>query len=462
MGRLSRIESIINGSINHYAHTKLMVRGLPTFIDQLLRGSVRFGKRTGNSISVLNPDNTFDFSSPPQIRDREVKLTTVSQWLTLGCLVSLGPYKEFGEVDDITSDSIILTNNINRTFTIDEKCLLYAAPIYIIIDAVKGDTSITIKSKYQIANGDMFAYLLAKELLQSFTEIQIDKVIYLGTTTDTTNNLLYRLELSESISIDIAALTRVYLRAYPAYFSQSISIPNPIFTSEPIGPILLDVMSGNLVETNLFSEIISIRTLNRGGQYIDGDVGSYEIIEKNHLLIERPWSSHYPMFWDLAEGVVKLTSNKSVLTVNADNKFCIGYKCIPNIEVSITKQWKISLKSTEDCTIRFIFNPQLPQEFQLLSGVSKTVTVSLMNTSVVTDIEINILALTPDCEVSMADWTPIGNTVTDIQYTIVVHAIGQSTYQSTGLIIKPYFLGSELLKSNYDVDMGYDSGKVYF
>jgi hypothetical protein len=168
-----------------------------------------------------------------------------------------------------------------------------------------------------------------------------------------------------------------------------------------------------------------------------------------------------PIFWDLAEGTMRLTPTKAVLKVDPVKKvFCVGTKCVPYFPTDLS--WKISLLANNDCSIRFIFYPNDPQEFNLVSAVPKSVTVSIPTGAEITDIEINMLSASDSCQVFISDWTPLSSTVEQIQYNLVVQATGIATYQSSGLIIKPYFLGSEFLKTSYDIGANYDSGKIYF
>jgi hypothetical protein len=75
---------------------------------------------------------------------------------------------------------------------------------------------------------------------------------------------------------------------------------------------------------------------------------------------------------------------------------------------------------------------------------------------------INILSTSPICEVTMSDWSPVSNTIETLEYALVVNTFGEATYQATGLLIKPYFLNTDLLKLTYDSGNTTDSGKVYF
>lgn len=462
MARLKRIEGLANDTISHYAHVKMLQRGLPNFVDSLLRGTVRFGRRTGNEISMLNPDNTYRLAESIENATIQITLETVPDWIGLNSILSLGPNRELVKVSDIIDNSVILEEPVIQSYDKDvSMVLLHSSPVYMSVSAANGDTEVIVKSKYRLANGDKFAYLLSQDLLQSLTEVQIENVVSLGTTTDPEFNLLYKLELSSPISRDLVSGIEVYIRAFPAYFSQSISIPNPVFTSNPMGPFLIDTLSGRLLEGKNATETMSIRTTNIGGDYIIGTSTEYLTVNKNYLIIDRPWHAHFPFFWELAEGTMRLSPNRLHARVNGDGLFCIGQKCVPNIDVLESKSWRLSCRATDDCTIRFGFLPQNYQEFTLPAGSNTPVIVTVDPSETVTDLEININSSSSTCEVEISDWTPTKFDADQIEYAIVAEVIGEATWQSTGLIIKPYFVGSELLGTNYDVGSTYDSGNIY-
>jgi len=462
MGRLRRIEQLVNSTVNHYSHVKIYPRSLPNFVDSLLRGIIRFGKRTGNSIATINPDNTFELSEAPVIRTRQLKLSRPSEWINLGSIISLGPGKEMHRIYDIIDNELILENKMERTYTLNDRILLIAHPIEVSITAPYGSTSVTVKSQYLLGNGDVFSYLSTESLLQSLTDIKVVKAVYLGTTPDPVYTKLYRLDLQTNIERELLSNSIVYIRAYPAYFSSPIRVPNALFTSDPIGPFLIDILSGKLLEGGSFKETLSLKTTNRAGEYILGNVSEYVKVEKNYIVAERPWAAHFPMFWALAEGTTRISPNKFHMRVNTKNLFNIGLRCVPPLLLA-GKKWRINLHSNDDCTIRFYFYPNPPQEFSLISGSNKSILLSVPNPSnPITQLEINIFSSSSICEVTMSDWTPAKDTAIQMEYSLVVEAIGQATYQSTGLIIKPYFLGSEFLKTSWDSGSISDGGKVFF
>lgn len=548
MSRLNELEQIVNNTVSHYSHVKIMPRGLPRFADSLLRGTVRFAKRSGNTVALLNPDNTFEFASAPQTRDDKFTLLYPNIWITPDCILSMGPERELQQVYDVVDQTILLQNNLTGTYTTSNKVLLHSYPMLLFADVSSGATTITVKSYYKIANGDVFSYLQDSTLLQSLTEINITNAVYQGTVGSGFYNLLYSITLEKGIEKSFPANTMVYFRAYPAYFSTSIRVPNSLFSSEPLGPFLVDLLTGRLLEGQEFDETFSLRTISRSGNYTLGDATSYVPINKNYLILDRSVPVHAPLFWELAEGSMRITPSKIVLKVSStlsfdntslipyqynvvdgvgvvqylgsvnllnvrvndifsdgsgteytvadidvtynnisiltlggsvpgaisttvvdhltgsirvvgDNKFCAGIKCIPHL--STNHSWQVSLLTNQDCSIRFIFYPNDPQEFYLIANITQSITVTIPVGEEVTDMEINITSLANNCEVRMSEWSP-KQTVEQVEYSFVVKATGIATYQASGLIIKPYFMSSEFLKMNYDSGINYDSGKVYF
>lgn len=318
MGRLSKIESIVNESISAYGHTKVVMRGLPYFSDSLLRGDIRFGKRTGNNISFLNPDNQYLFSQNIQTKSSTINLKHPAQWITPLSILSFGPYKEFSIVDDVSSDkkTIILKKPLVRPFTTEDAVLLYASPVFTSFSSYVGDTSLVVKSHWFLANGDVFCYSQKKDILESMDEIKINKVEFLGTNTDPYYNKTYKIYLDGPLMSELMTEQSVYIRAYPAYQSQPIRIPNVISSTDQMGPFLVDYLSGRLTEGKNFSETLSFKAYSTYNSYVIGDNFSYETINKNYSIVERPWANSYFLFWDLVDGYVSYTSSRVIFKVN--------------------------------------------------------------------------------------------------------------------------------------------------
>jgi hypothetical protein len=272
---------------------------------------------------------------------------------------------------------------------------------------------------------------------------------------------MYRLDLKKPITRDLLENSIAYIRAYPAYISKSIQVPTTLNTSEPMGPFIIDFLSGRLINGTEPKETFAIKTATKSSQYITGDENSYVSILKNHIILKRPIASHVPMFWELAEGTMRVTSSRTVLKVNPDKRvFSVGCKCIPNLPSDFT--WRVNAIANDDCTIRFNFSPNVVQEFSLNAGISTGLLVTIPAGDEVESIEINISSSSDGCYVQLGEWNIQNGSVDKIEYTVLVPITGIYTYQCSGLILKPYFLSSDSLKASYDSGATSDSGKIYF
>lgn len=456
---IREIENLINGSIDTYAHVKIFPRGLPRYIDTSLRGTVRFGKRTGNSIAVLNPDNTFNFAEPPVAQSSTIVLRNPTNWISIGSLLSLGPGQEIVEVRDISDTTIILASKLRYSYSELDRVQLKAFPMKVFSQIKTGNTSILVKSHHPLANGDVVGYLQTSGLLDSFSEVVIKQAINTGITGEPFYAYLYHLILNSPISTNLDADNTVYLRAYPAYFSSVIPVPNSLNSSEPIGPFVLDLLGGRIVEGQSPDEVFSLRTTTRSGGYILGSSFAYETVEKNYTVGDRPLHAHTPMFWELSEGTMRITPSRVVFRVNEKHRFNVGTRCVPPFPGG--KTWQLGILSNVNCTIRFVFQDYAPQEFALIANITRTVKISIPPGPAITRISINILSDTKNCEVSLSDWTP-NFTANYLQYCLVARIAGQFNYQSTGLILKPYYLSSaDLLGTSYDSGSNNDGGSIY-
>ncbi len=56
-GRLTRYNQLVSGISPHYSNVVVQPRGFPIFSDPLLKGQVRFARKTGADFAIINPDN---------------------------------------------------------------------------------------------------------------------------------------------------------------------------------------------------------------------------------------------------------------------------------------------------------------------------------------------------------------------------------------------------------------------
>ncbi len=456
-GRLSRIEEVINSQLDSL-HVKVVPRGIPYFIDGLLRGTLRFGKRTGNNNSLMNPDNTYQFLNSVQSGQNRFYLKQTNIWIGVDSILSFSN-KEFAIVNDIVDGNLVILNSylkFNYNTTIND-VTLHASPL-LPVNILAGQSTIQVNSNYKLANGDTFMYFATKGLIQSSTEVKIKRAIESGVSSDPIFTHNYTLELEKPISRDIDIDEKVYIRAYPAYFSRSIRVPNLYNSTNDMGPFLIDYLSGRIVEGFTPKETFALKLKDRSAQYKLGDQFSYVTSEKNHQVLTRPINSKSFLFFTQIKGDTRIKPNKIVFETK-DFNFRSSLKLVPELDFA-DQSYRFTTTSVTSGTLIFYFEPGVKIELVINSGTqSHLITIPQGSRY---QMDIVYVGNSIKNKLEMSDWTQVGPQIEYIEYSIVAEATGRGRYQSTGVSLKPYFLTPEILAGRYDAGDSYNSGFVYF
>lgn len=456
-GRLTRIEKVANSQLDSL-HVKIVPRGIPYFIDGLLRGRMRFGKRTGNSNSVMNPDNTFLLPAGAQAGQKSVDLSVTTSWIDLESIISIGPHKEIVKVEDVIDKRVIFDRPLKFSYVAGKEILLYAAPMKTNGVLSAGSSTIQVQSKYPLANGDTFVYLATNGILQSATEIKIKRALLAGTSADPIFTTVYTLELDGEIKREIPAEEFIYLRAFPAYFSNSIRVPNQFNSTVDMGPFLIDYLSGRIVEGFSPKETFSIKLKDRAGNYRFGNPLEYVEVKKNFPILNRPINIRSFVFFSNSAGDARITPNRLVMEPK-DHKFRVTDKLVPAVDFN-GQEYRFTTSSNTTGNLILYFEPGTTIVLPIIAGnQSHQIQIPAGDKY---QMDIVFSSDTPTGRVSMTDWTQVGPQVEMIEYSIVANATGRGTYQTTGISLKPYFLTPEILAGRYDAGDNYDFGFVYF
>lgn len=455
-GRLTRIEKVINSQLDSL-HTKIVPRGIPYFVDNLLRGRIRFAKRTGNSSAVMNPDNTYQIEAV-SAGQNYVNIANTTQWLTVDSIVSVGPNKEIVQVDDVIDTKVIFKQVLKFDYVSNKEILIYASPMKTNGILSPGSSTIQVQSRYPLANGDTFVYLATPGILQSATEIKVKRALLAGTSADPVFSTVYALELDGKINREIPAEEQIYIRAYPAYFSNIIRVPNLYNSVAEMGPFLLDYMSGRIVEGFAPKEVFSVKFIDRAGYYKFGNELEYMEVTRNYPVLNRPINVRSFMFFTPANGDTRITPNRLVMEP-IDYKYRVSEKLIPSIDFN-NQKYRFTTTSNTTGTLILYFEPSFSVELPIVPG-NQSHTI-LIPSGLRYQMDIVFASNVPKGRLSMTDWSQVGPQIDSLEYSIVANAVGRGTYQTTGLSLKPYFLTPEILTGRYDTGDYYDSGFVYF
>ncbi len=456
-GRLTRIEKVANSQLDSL-HVKMVPRGIPYFIDNLLRGKIRFGKRTGNSNAVMNPDNTFSLSSPIIAGQKHADLDVSPQWFDVDSIVSVGPFKEVVKVEDVVNNRVIFDRVLKFNYEASKEILLFASPMRTNGVLAADSTTIQVQTKYPLANGDTFVYLATPGILQSATEVKVKKALLAGTSVDPVFSTVYTLELEGKLSREIPADEVIYLRSFPAYFSNAIRVPNQFNSTVDMGPFLIDYLSGRIVEGFAPKETFSIKLKDRAGNFRFGNSLEYMQVAKNFPILNRPIIARSFVFFTPANGDSRITPSRLVMEA-VDFKYRITNKLVPVLDFN-NQEYRFTTTSNTTGKLILYFEPGTQIVIPIMSGnQSHSIIIPAGDKY---QMDIVFASDTPTGRVTMTDWTQVGPQIEFIEYSIVANSTGRGTYQTTGVSLKPYFLTPEILAGRYDTGDSYDSGFVYF
>ena len=140
-GRLTRYNQLVAGITPHHINVVVQPRGFPIFSDPLLKGQVRFARKTGADFAIINPDNEILLATAAPRNTLTLILERPNRWLELGAVISIGPDEEFAKVKDFGDTFITLVDPITGDFDEQNTVNLFATPIEPATDVSAGESA---------------------------------------------------------------------------------------------------------------------------------------------------------------------------------------------------------------------------------------------------------------------------------------------------------------------------------
>lgn len=456
MGRVEKIETIVNGVLNTYSHLKIIPRGTAFLLDRLLTGEKRFSKTIGNDTSLLISDVQFKIKETFGFNQTKL-VSTPPKWAVLGAIVE-SPTGELEFIDDIFFDGIQISNPMREVYPTGSRFTLHSFPFFVVGNHAKGQDEVLVKSSVKLANGDVFGYFLSNvesPYALAYSEIQL--VTYIGTTPDPIHSLLYKLKLSENLLIDVIDKQKSYLRYFPAYFSNQIPLPPTEQGYEQIGPILLDTHKGRMKQGKN-KDFVSIKVNDRGGRYIRGSAFEFENIKENHSVAERQISHSVFCFADRDTGFLKQTNIRSVFSAE-DGKVRFIKRFFPALFYKVATSYRFSLKADFDCNLRIIFGAFSFDEVLIANiAIQRVIPVPAM--SYIELFEVNAVSDNKNFNLEMSDLVLSSSGASKISYSLLSHEVKEEDYQTTGLLLKPHEFDRHSLVGRWDTAF-FDRGFLF-
>jgi hypothetical protein len=331
MGKLLKIKDTLNGVAPKWSNIKTNIRGLPFYIDPILTGNTRFARKTG-SVGLINPDT--EVGAAGEFKGSNlITVDRVNSWFKVGTYVTIGDLERF-KILNIFNDTQYELNDSIKVSTANKGITLYSVPLISVGNFSKNQTTIQVRSKYSMMLGDKLSFLLQKNL---FREVDIKTVKYLGESLSE-YNLTYELELINGIPYALTTDQELQMRAFPAYVSSVIRIPN-IVSSKPMGPFLIDYYGGKIQADKNPDVYMSIQPYNIFGNKIFTD--DPFAVTSNYPFSTRSIQSDSLIFWDLIFGNFKLYGENVIAVCDDNGKFGVTQALYPNFKAG--NKWKVSV-----------------------------------------------------------------------------------------------------------------------
>lgn len=457
------IRNILKNVQPEYSTVNVVNRGVPHYLDSVLRGQARFARRTGAKIGILNPDNIVNLTSAVQLNSDIIKVDRMLTWFELDSIISFGPNLEFSEIDDFDTDTLelYLKTKTKLSHTVDKKVLLWATPMKAEGPTnVSGSFTLRVRSRYNLAIGD-FVVIKRDLNLESVLQIEVTGVTFIQQSEGVTDNfdLFYDLTLKTSLPITLPDETVIYLRAYPAYKSKTVFLPIQRFSAKTTGPNLIDYISGRLKDGIDISEVLSVELFDRNGTSL---TGSSPVVKQKNFMVKDDIPVDALLFWDLIEGEIDFKNGIILGTLSSNGRFLLRQKIIPNLKNSIT--WNFRVKPVDtNTTFKIGLRPN-DYISTVINDFNNFTVIPVAFDEVVHEpvesIEIIVSGLANKTfEISSILTENVPETLI---YNLVLRAETFATWQASGLISKPMFLLLDYLKGRFDSEDGSNQALLNF
>ncbi len=471
-GRLTRYNQLVSGISPHYSNVIVQPRGFPIFSDPLLKGQVRFARKTGADFAIINPDNEIRLKEAAPRNTKTLILERPSRWLEIGAVLSLGPDEEFALVKDFGDDFITLHDPILGDFTKENTVNLFATPIEPALDAPAGSTSIIIRSRYHVLAGDKLSVETTPGLLTSLLDVKVVRARFLDAISDgsTEFTMIYEILLEQPLTVNLEESgTNLFIKAQPSYLSNQVFIPLVPGNPDDIGPFLLDYVSGVLFDRDNVDEQLSIIVFDKLGAPILHDGLAPLPINKQFQITEMPVMADVICLWQVADGSITFSKRGTTQEINAVSlcndlgQFQVTQETIPAMPPGT--EWNIPVTANLPCTLKVRFYPSEWREFELPPVTPQQVLIGTTSDDMPTErIEIVVIG-TPDTTVEFGNWVPTENQAFSLIYGITADVFGDAQWQGTNMFQKPMFLNFAMgLKGRFDSNRTpnrFDGGMIF-
>lgn len=319
------------------------------------------------------------------------------------------------------------------------------------------DAQLTVRGRFDVLLGDKLWIQSDPALLLSGAEYTVS-FVFANTTSLSLRNTVIGLDSTLPASAVIADDSVVYLRAYPAYKSLVVNVPNVNRAPYPLGPFVLDYVSGSMNDRPDQPEFLSVQTFDVLGMPIDPYP---RLVPKNTPIIGVPIHQSAFLFFNVHAGTCLYRNQRLLLRTDEFGKCMIWTDLLPGWTGPFAWQARMRFISGSSLRVRYQFFPNDVVEAGFGGGgISKNLTFEIPG-GVESTRMLLIVQGEPNGEIEMDGWNVVRGEVAKVQYGVVAERVGRTDWQANSIQLKPYFKTIADLRTQLDTGTRLDSGTLF-
>ena len=455
MTLIQRIEDLVQRVAPLWSTVHVVPRGTPRMMDPQLRGTLRYGQRLGSYLPNIQPHNRVALIAPAQQDSQTLALDRIVDGIHPGSLISIDQ-RDLQEVFDvdIQTAAIQTTTMLKLDHDAGAAVDVFATQLRVVGPFSAGQTQLQVRGPFKVLPGDRVWIQADQTLLGSGIDYRV-----LAITSQYTQSLdLWNstVELEHPLPRDLTTDDIVYLRGYPGYLSNVVGIPLDSRGPYPLGPFVVDHVSGRLSAGNDVDETLSLQRFDFIGNALD--LQPY-IAGKNTPVCNLSIHQSSFLFWRLYRGTLNYRDGKLLMRADSQGRFQLWTELVPPMVGPVTWSSRVTFNSGLPNKLFVQFHPSA----QVLAGSGAGGASQVVDFTLPAG-ESTRITLTssgpPNAEIEMGSWNVAGASETySLQYGLMAVAQGPAVWQSGSLMIKPYFKNISSLALSLDLG-NLDSGAL--
>ena len=327
---LRTVEDVVTRQMYTGAQMHIVPRGLIYPLDFGALGKIRFGKKVGNLLPILTPDNTYELVQDAIYLTDSLVVNQTPTWIDVGGYVYVAE-RELHQVDDVVNDTIYLNGKLLADHVIGQKIYHFSNPIKVEGSYDPGQDVIVVDSPYFMVRGDVVAVPKATVgvdvTITTFVEYRVINLLEVSIV----NGIYqYQITLDKRLVHDLDDETIIQLKANMAYQSKILNVPSTGgFQRRVSGPFVLDWVSAPLLNKLELDETQTVYLYTTARAQIEDP----RIVEKNDVILREPIRADQFLFWDKVDGGISYDNGlkRFVMLPNKNGEWRIKHKCVPRL-----------------------------------------------------------------------------------------------------------------------------------